>query len=914
MAENPFPGPQPYEVAERSRFFGRETLARNLLDQVMARSVTIVFGASGAGKSSLLRASILPTLEEAEGMRVVRVETWPADQEPLSWLAGAMFADLDLGKPEPENATERMQNALVLAAQYSDRPLLVFLDQAERLFTNEHGDEAMDMLLEGLAWLVQPRRSVRVHIVVAIREDYVGRFHDWTRDQPSLGGHGFHVRPLSVGEMVTIACQTAALGIPPQTWNADKIRSLMLDMRVQGQRPTEDAAIQAAFAQIVCHALWDYGGDERRRSGGLLASRAILDEELSAEAILHKYLDEKLREMGPLQTAARMLLEEHFIDQFGHRRLLRDSEAEALLPVKYAAAILAHLERAVILSAKEHQGSRYFELGHDWLAKKLLERRLERLRVRKLARVAVVAKVALVTVVAFALFLWFMLDKQRRAEDAAQLAGARELLSTHELSGAARILTSIPQPQRTSAQWKRVAQDVFLAGVPRATLRHCDVVYSAAWRPRKDPSREAAMQDRIVTGSQDGSVRIWTTNGKQRAAYPPEVQRKQGCPPKHEEKANQEQSVQAVSAVAWSHEGNRIFIGHQNGEARIWDGPAEDSNDAPKIYKLETAEGKSAHDKEITFAAWSPMDEKYVVTASRDGSARLWIIDSKSTQNLRTQPEEFVHSRQPLGDELQCACEEQPCKSIAKDALPIRSATWSPDGMKIATSSDDGYVFIWDVENGMQTGSPKCLQHNDYIYWAAWSANGDQIATASLGGRVVVWKTDSKKMGEWKVHRGFSIHEKSVWSADWSPLQGSHSETKERAPYGSDYVLTASDDRSLRIWSTQDEGDEPTPAEILNLGSATWAASWSPDGTKILAASEDNRAWIWDLRTLLRRIRYVKRKPEELDPVELNGDLEKSTKDCLTVEQRKTYLIEDEGEAWRGFEACEKARIQGAHP
>lgn len=901
MAVNPFPGPQPYGPAERGRFFAREDLAQNLIHQVRARSMTIVFGASGSGKSSLIRASILPSFEESGEMRIVHVETWPADQEPLAWLVGAMFVDLDLGQPDSSPPLERLKHAFKLATEYSDRPLLLFLDQTERLFTNEYSEADITKFLDGLVWLIQPERDIRVHVVLAIREDYVGRFHDWTRDRPGFAVHGFHVRSLSVGEMVEVACKTAALGTPSQSWLPATIKPLMLDMRVQGQRATDNAAIQAAFAQIVCRALWDHGMENSDQPSRFLALRTKADAPLSAEAIVHKYLDDTLKQMGLLQKATRQILEEHFIDQFGHRRLLTEGEAEALLPVAQSRDILYRLEHAVILTAKEHQGSRYFELGHDWLARKLLERRLERLRSRKLARIVFFSKLALVPLGAFVFYLVATLTNQqvnfeqenrkndvakRNLEDATRLAAAHELYYTQEQANAAIVLSAAPDAQQETEAWRMIAEKVYKAGIPQATFRHTNAVYAAAWNPvDKFP--------RVVTGSHDGTVKIWDFHGVERASYPPHDTKICAREIKSEGAAPPPDAEVGVSFTTWNPGGNRIFIGHSDGSAEIWDDPEGPTNN--KISKLKNAiTGNGAHEKEITSAAWSPVDEKYVATTSKDGTARLWTIDPQLAQEVRLQPREFSHSKQGLGDEIQCVCEKSPCKNLLTDALPLWSATWRSDGQQIATAGSDGHVLIWDIKEGAQVGKPVCLEHDDYIYWAAWSSDDRQIAAALQNGDVVIWKlhqADTNQAATWQFRYRFRAHKKQVWSVAWRPK--------------SDSILTASNDRSLRIWhlDTLDPKDPQKATELSNLGSSVWASSWSPDGTMILVASEDNRAWIWDVKKL-----YERDQNKSFDSSTLFELLHVSTSDCLTVDQRMTYLSEPDESAILMCNSCEKFR------
>jgi len=413
MSENPFPGPQPYRAADRSRFFARDAFVKKLANQVLARSATTVFGPSGAGKSSLMQAGVIPVLQDSDDVRVVRVDAWPANEAPLPWLVSQIFIDFRLGPvPEGKTSLETLEEAIDLTGRRSDRSILIYLDQIEQLFVAERAPDEMQALLQGLAWLIHTDREQDVHVVLSLREDYLGRLRDWTRERPELSAHGFRVAPLSVGEMVKAMCRTAKEGDPAQDWNHDEIRSLMLDVRVLGQSAVDAAEVQTAFGQIVCRALWDERAAGRDVRGA------------DAESILQRYLDTTLAGLGALQESAQKLLEEHLIDDEGHRRLLTEKEARLVLRSSQAIEVLDKLDAARVLRAEEHQGSRYFELGHDWLAKKVLERRVERKARAARRRIAAIAVIVMAIIATLGGTLWWALVQKKEADAQRELAEA----------------------------------------------------------------------------------------------------------------------------------------------------------------------------------------------------------------------------------------------------------------------------------------------------------------------------------------------------------------------------------------------------------------------------------------------------------------------------------------------------------
>jgi len=69
---NPYVGPRPFGAAEAGRYFGRDQEANQLLSLVVAERLTLFYAQSGAGKSSLLQARLIPHLEQAGSAAICR--------------------------------------------------------------------------------------------------------------------------------------------------------------------------------------------------------------------------------------------------------------------------------------------------------------------------------------------------------------------------------------------------------------------------------------------------------------------------------------------------------------------------------------------------------------------------------------------------------------------------------------------------------------------------------------------------------------------------------------------------------------------------------------------------------------------------------------------------------------------------
>jgi hypothetical protein len=145
MKNNPYVGPRAYEHSDRRNFYGRKREARDLSSLIMADRAVLFYAPSGAGKTSLLNAQVIPTLEK-EGFHVlpaVRVGSdLPPEIDPQKVENIFVFSAL-MGLSEEETPAEMLidhtlQSFLLQLfseeeADLDDRPPILILDQFEEI-------------------------------------------------------------------------------------------------------------------------------------------------------------------------------------------------------------------------------------------------------------------------------------------------------------------------------------------------------------------------------------------------------------------------------------------------------------------------------------------------------------------------------------------------------------------------------------------------------------------------------------------------------------------------------------------------------------------------------------------------------------------------------------------------------------
>jgi hypothetical protein len=182
----PFPGLRPFEAHESHLFFGRESQAEDLLQRLSRNRLLAVVGTSGSGKSSLVRAGLLPDLHRGYLLGATsrwRIALLRPGRDPLKALAEALAAPEALG-PDPSGRRELglratsygLLDAVGTAALAPGEALLVVVDQFEELFRfeRERGRGSDDTLFVSL--LLEAAHGFRapLYVVLTMRSDFLG--------------------------------------------------------------------------------------------------------------------------------------------------------------------------------------------------------------------------------------------------------------------------------------------------------------------------------------------------------------------------------------------------------------------------------------------------------------------------------------------------------------------------------------------------------------------------------------------------------------------------------------------------------------------------------------------------------------------------------------------------------------------
>lgn len=237
----PYQGLQPYAEGDAPFFFGRDAERAILAANLMAAKLTLVYGASGVGKSSVLRAGVVHQLREQEAQAdhtagtprlvVVYVNEWSGD--PVARLQDRVGQEVarvlgEPGPPEPE-PSEGLAGTLAAWTARRHLELLVILDQFEEYFLYHRDEDGPGSFAAEFPPAID-RPDLPVSFLVAIREDALARLDRFKGRIPNLFETYVRIRHLSVSQAEaaiwsrsggTTSCfPTRSRGRPSRSWSA----------------------------------------------------------------------------------------------------------------------------------------------------------------------------------------------------------------------------------------------------------------------------------------------------------------------------------------------------------------------------------------------------------------------------------------------------------------------------------------------------------------------------------------------------------------------------------------------------------------------------------------------------------------------------------------------------------------------
>jgi len=841
----PYQGLQAFDRNQKEFFFGRKRLVETIKQNLDNSAFIPMIGASGSGKSSVVRAGLIPWLEE-EGNWQILAPIKPGF-EPLLEIRGA-FKSFFRGKDEKQlkefiededkypkglvNIVERLPGA---------EQFLLVIDQFEEVFTVCPDEEERQRFIQ-LITQVAEIFNCRLSVVTTMRADFL---------EPCL-------RYPSLYQQI----QKQAVFMPPLA-GIDLRDAITEPARHQGYtieeelvfRILEDVGKEPGFLPLLEFALtklWQKRDQEKHlltleeynKLGGLAGALDI-----HAEQVYH-HRDFEID--SPIDK--RKEKEQDWIKKI-FLRLVRTGEQEKdtrqRQPKSTLLAIAGDEQEALsellegeeglvqgrlLVTGQDTQDAEpWVDLAHEaliegWhrLAKwrkenrdlrRLIDRLEDALREWKkdpkddnLMMGGLLAQVRekwqdVEDGLSHAAKEFFQKSDSRDQEKIIalqqallreQAARVNDLLSTEPVNGLVMAIQATDKSLELLGEVFSPVQTSLHKAVKVAREKNCfrghqSWVNCAAFIPNTDL---------IASGSDDKTLQLWNLQGEPT-----------GEPFKGHESA--------IRSIAVSPKGDCIASCGNDKTIRLWN-----------LQGISIKEPFRGHEGDVISIAFSP-DGQYIVSGSRDKTIRLWDLQGKQVGEPFRGHEDLVGAVafSPDGQYIVSGSQDNTIrlwdlrgKQVGKPFIGheerVAAVTFSPDGQYIVSGSRDKTIRLWDLQ-GKQVGEP-FRGHGAAVFCVSFSLNGQYIISGGEDRTIRVWNLKGQKIG-----KTFQGHQGAINSAV-SSADGS-------------YILSASEDKTIRLWDFQDFSNGRQFQE-----GGTVAVAFSPDSQCIVSAEKDG-VQLWDL-------------------------------------------------------------------
>jgi WD40 repeat protein len=813
-APNPFVGPR--AIRQGEPIYGRDHEVLQLLDLLIAERIVLLYSPSGAGKTSLIQAGLIPMLQR-EGfgvLPVVRVGLDPGHNLTVRsgnrYLASALFSlEGDTADGEKQRTAEIDQVPLGAylerrgRSEGHDNQVLV-IDALEELLTRDPTDgPTKQRFMTEVGEVLRDRKR---WALFAVREDYLGGLEPYLRHVPTRLATTFRLNLLEA------PAARAAMQSPARAAGvafSDAAASRLVDnlRSVQVQRPegrVEDLGpyVEPVQLQVVCRRLW-----ERLPPGATEIGTADVDAVGDVDRALAGYYAEQVA-----AVAHRTRMQERTIREWFDRQLITEQGFRGQVlqgpggdPEGQA---LRLLEDAHLVRSEQRRGATWFELTHDRLVQPI---RTDNAvwRVRNLSALQRQAA------------LWndqhrgeglllrgdALVDAERRLQDEPVELSATE----RQFLDACRAL-ALREREAARRQRRLRWLTACLAALLVLTLVTAGVALQQRNRARSS-SAQASAAARLAASGQLTAEAARTVDDDPRTALLLAIAAQQ----LHDDADTRASLVHSltstryagtfaghqlgVNSVALSPDGGTLATAGADGTVFVWD----------VARRAPVGQPLSGHRAAVWSVAFSP-DRRTLATAGADGTVVLWDLARRA----------------PLGPPLRGHAGE------------VTAVAFGRDGRTLASAGKDKVVRLWDVARRAPAGRP-LTGHSDTIWSVAFSPDGRTLASGGRDKLVRLWDlTDPARPA--RLGRPLGGHEQVVNSVAFSP------DGRTLASGSSDHTVILRDltDRAHPV-------DLGRP--LTGHSAAVWSVAFSPDGRTLATGSYDTSTILWNMANPARPVR-----------------------------------------------------------
>lgn len=451
LPDSPYQGLEPFTEADRAYFFGREEDQQTIGANLITSQLTVLYGASGVGKTSVLMAGVIPFVRSQPGVAVVLYRNWQvpdAFQELKAAIAAASGAtDADTSQP--------LDQFLEEVGRRTRKTIAVIFDQFEEYLLYNPADGKRGRAFDAELARAVNREDIDANFLISIRDDAVARLDRFQTYIPDVVGNSLRLEHLdlegarrAVEKPLAHYNEVAArrgepdlmMDIEPELvgalLNEVQIGRVTVSPQAGKGQLSETSRVETPFLQMVLMKVWN-----AERAARVSILRAATFQRLGgAQKIVRDHVDSVMRSLTPAQREASSAIFDRLVTPSGSKIAYNAADLHNFAG-EYGEAVPSLLERLgerdvrIVRAVAPAAGSTEvrYEIFHDVLSGALLAWRARYLREKeeaKAKRRANILGVVVLGIIAAAFLGAWWVEKRRGREHQQRITQAHDLMES----------------------------------------------------------------------------------------------------------------------------------------------------------------------------------------------------------------------------------------------------------------------------------------------------------------------------------------------------------------------------------------------------------------------------------------------------------------------------------------------------
>ncbi|NEN90225.1 MAG: hypothetical protein F6K48_15425, partial [Okeania sp. SIO3H1] len=809
---NPYRGLESFDEKHSQLFFGRTELVNKLQDFVKIHTLTVVLGASGSGKSSLVKAGLIPKLRKETTEEWYILPPIRPGKTPLQALNNGLKND-QFPEFQPQNPQQNLADRIEFwAKNHPHSKLLLLIDQSEEIITLCQKEDDRKEFFQQILTAIDAHRD-KLRVVLTLRSDFEPQIRDAAIE---FIPEDYRLKktelknPWQSGRFIVSAMTRAELREVIE--KPAEVRVMFFDPEELVEQLIDEVAYMPGALPLLSFALSELYLKylERQRQAeikGEILERTMIQSDYQdlggVMQSLTKRADEEYHSLVNQNSAYRQVIRHVMLRMValggGELARRRVSLVELEYPPKkddlVKKVIKCFTEARLLVTGKDGDRNSYVEPAHDALVrgwKKLLEWKQKDEEGLVLQRRLTPAAEE-----------W---KNQQQVKFLWHNNPRLDLLKKVSLSNDNWLNLLEAEFVQRSIRKKR--SNTIVRWIIAGSVLLGTMIFSAAvwmqWRNSELNQANSLGRYSLSLFAQHKemealveAIRAGKILQKHKARDPQVITALQKVLYEGRERNHLQGHDQPVESVSFSPDGQTLassggYLASSSGDNTI------------KLWNLDTGEEirtLQGHDNYVSSINFSP-DSQTLASGSWDKTIKLW--------NLET------------GEEI---------RTLQGHDGYVYSVSFSPDGQTLASGSFDKTIKLWNLETGEEI---RTLQgHTSIVFNVSFSPDGQTLASSS-NNTIKLWNLETGK-----VIRTLQGHTEVVTSISFSP-------DGQTLVSGSGDAASNGGDNTIKLWNLE------TGEVIRTLQGHTEvvrSVSFSPDGQTLASGSFDNTIKLWNLET-----------------------------------------------------------------